>query len=436
LRFHDSIARPLGERGLYWLLVHLATLYGGGIDKQAFSARQAWSEARIGEIRESVEDPLHGSRWWLTAEKPFQFLAAANELVRALRHPGGPATFKSSLPVHTDGSCNGLQHYAALGRDLWGGSCVNLTPSDKPQDVYARVLDTVRSKLATEAATPSSPRARMAAKLLAGGGVTRKIVKQTVMTSVYGVTHIGARDQILARLQERPDLVASFGGAAAQQITDATAGGGGAMAQQQQPQQRAMGEDDLRAAAGYLAQLTLSSLFDAFAGARRIQDWLGDCAVRMASLQQPVSWVTPLGLPVIQPYRQAALHTVHTALQAVTLVDHSDLLPVSALRQKSAFPPNFIHSLDASHMLRTALACQGKGVAFASVHDSFWTHAGAMDELSGALRQEFVQLYEQPILEQVRDAWQARFPEITLPPVPKRGQLDIKEVLKSPYFFN
>lgn len=33
--------------------------------------------------------------------------------------------------------------------------------------------------------------------------IDRKVVKQTVMTSVYGVTYIGARKQIQARLQEK-----------------------------------------------------------------------------------------------------------------------------------------------------------------------------------------------------------------------------------------
>lgn len=36
--------------------------------------------------------------------------------------------------------------------------------------------------------------------------VDRKLVKQTVMTSVYGVTFIGARTQILNRLEERDNL--------------------------------------------------------------------------------------------------------------------------------------------------------------------------------------------------------------------------------------
>ena len=53
---------------------------------------------------------------------------------------------------HQDGSCNGLQHYAALGRDARGGAAVNLTPSEKPQDVYTDVLKTVSAWLQLDAA--------------------------------------------------------------------------------------------------------------------------------------------------------------------------------------------------------------------------------------------------------------------------------------------
>ena len=46
---------------------------------------------------------------------------------------GSTATYPSRLPVQIDGSCNGLQHYAALGRDAPGGAAVNLEPFDRPQ---------------------------------------------------------------------------------------------------------------------------------------------------------------------------------------------------------------------------------------------------------------------------------------------------------------
>lgn len=39
--------------------------------------------------------------------------------------------------------------------------------------------------------------------ILLNGRVTRKIVKQTVMTSVYGVTFIGARDQIRNAMKDQ-----------------------------------------------------------------------------------------------------------------------------------------------------------------------------------------------------------------------------------------
>ena len=42
----------------------------------------------------------------------------------------------SSLPIHQDGSCNGLQHYASLGRDKLGATYVNVVPGSAPQDIY------------------------------------------------------------------------------------------------------------------------------------------------------------------------------------------------------------------------------------------------------------------------------------------------------------
>jgi DNA-directed RNA polymerase len=38
------------------------------------------------------------------------------------------------------------------------------------------------------------------------GKVSRKVVKQTVMTTVYGVTFVGAREQIERQLKDRGDV--------------------------------------------------------------------------------------------------------------------------------------------------------------------------------------------------------------------------------------
>ena len=72
--------------------------------------------------------------------------------------------------------------------------------------------------------------------------------------------------------------------------------------------------------------------------------WLGDAAAEVGSQGHVMSWITPLGLPVLQPYRKHISHTVRTVLQNVTLSLNHEALPVS--RQNSELPSlpiTFIH---------------------------------------------------------------------------------------------
>ena len=129
------------------------------------------------------------------------------ELVSAY-DTGRPENYECNLPIHQDGSCNGLQHYAALGGDTAGAKAVNLSPNDRPQDVYGAVLEIVIKTLnehcsippdePTEAIRKKGEYARMLLEK-----VDRKVVKQTIMTSVYGVTRVGAREQVQNRLLEK-----------------------------------------------------------------------------------------------------------------------------------------------------------------------------------------------------------------------------------------
>ncbi|CAK9155960.1 unnamed protein product [Ilex paraguariensis] len=156
--------------------------------------------------------------------------------------------------------------------------------------------------------------------------------------------------------------------------------------------------------------------------------------VIIATENQPVRWTTPLGLPVVQPYRKIGRHLVKTSLQVLTLQRETEKVMVK--RQRTAFPPNFVHSLDGSHMMMTAVACKKAGLNFAGVHDSYWTHACDVDEMNRLLREKFVELYETPILENLLESFQKSFPSLTFPPLPERGDFDLGDVLESDYFFN
>jgi len=103
------------------------------------------------------------------------------------------------------------------------------------------------------------------------------------------------------------------------------------------------------------------------------------------------------------------------------------------------FPPNFIHSLDASHLLFTAEKCLlVDNIQFAAVHDSFWTHPSTVDTMNRRIREEFVSLYSGSILTDLYESIRMRLGSFSeeLPPPPPVGDLDITAVLDSPYFFD
>ncbi|KAL9376945.1 hypothetical protein Peur_031065 [Populus x canadensis] len=398
LEFEEG--RPLGKSGLRWLKIHLANLYSGGVEKLSHDGRLAFVENHLSEIFDSAKNPVNGKRWWLKAEDPFQCLAACINLSEAL-NSASPHTVISHLPIHQDGSCNGLQHYAALGRDRLEAAAVNLVAAEKPSDVYSeiavRVHEIIRRDSNKDPAT--NPHALLAKILV--DQVDRKLVKQTVMTSVYGVTYVGAREQIKRRLEEKGH------------ITD---------------------DRLLFSAACYTAKVTLTALGELFQAARDIMSWLGDCAKIIASEDQPVQWTTPLGLPVVQPYYKTERHLIKTSLQILALQREGSSVQVR--KQRTAFPPNFVHSLDGSHMMMTAVACRDAGLCFAGVHDSFWTHATDVDVMNRILREKFVELYNMPILENLLEDFQTSYPTLQFPPLPERGNFDLQKVLRSPYFFN
>jgi len=405
--------RELGPGGLRWLKIHLSNVYG--YDKASLSDRAQFPMDHLDKIYDSVRNPLNGERWWLTAEDPWQCLATCFELTNALDSPD-PTKFVSRLPVHQDGSCNGLQHYAALGGDVAGAKQVNLEPGDLPSDVYTGVCDLVKAAIKEDSAQGVEIAKRLE------GRVTRKVVKQTVMTNVYGVTFLGARRQVQKQVEAlMPDLT-----------KDQVSG----------------------KAATYIAKNIFRGLGTLFTGAHQIQYWLGDCANRISSSISPfqmdkmyteayangdtipkekiadkrqtskkaqkesfesamfrtsVIWTTPLKLPVVQPYRVNKSQSIQTNLQHISLAQPSVADVVNKRKQLQAFPPNFVHSLDACHMALSALRANELGLSFSAVHDSFWTHASDVDALNTLLREAFIQMHSEDIVGRLSAEFQKRY---------------------------
>ncbi|KAH3680771.1 hypothetical protein WICMUC_000122 [Wickerhamomyces mucosus] len=375
--------KELGPKGLDWLKIHVSNLFG--IDKAPLNERIQYVNENLDKVFKTADDPIGYQDWWTTADKPWQALASVIELANALRSPD-PEKFISHQPVHQDGTCNGLQHYAALGGDVEGATQVNLVPGDRPADVYSYVANLVIKRLEKEASKGDE-----VAKLLKDK-IKRKVVKQTVMTNVYGVTYIGATNQI------------------DKQLTDIFPG------------------EDTYQYSIYLTKHVFACIRELFEGAHLIQDWLALCAKIVSSSVRidldpkqivqrgeipphmaSVIWTTPLNLPIVQPYRSISRKQITTNLQTIYITDPFAMNPVDSRKQMAAFPPNFIHSLDATHMLLSAIACSKAGLEFASVHDSYWTHAGDVETMNSNLREQFIKLHEVDLIEKLKLEFDQRY---------------------------
>uniref|UniRef100_A0A1Q3FEP1 DNA-directed RNA polymerase n=1 Tax=Culex tarsalis TaxID=7177 RepID=A0A1Q3FEP1_CULTA len=412
--FHQK--KPLGPDGFNWLKLHCINLTGLK-KRDSVQDRLRYADEIMDDILDSADRPLTGRMWWSHSDEPWQTLACCMEIAKVHRSPN-PAQFMSGFPIHQDGSCNGLQHYAALGRDTPGAISVNLAPADVPQDVYSAVAALVEENRAKDAAN----NVKVAAIL--EGFIKRKVIKQTVMTTVYGVTRFGARKQIARQLEYIDEFPKEW----------------------------------VWPASSYLTVKTFNALSEMFTSAKEIQDWFTDCARLISAVcAQNVEWITPLGLPVVQPYNRSDQPAIPA--KSIQIPEHfamDSYEKPNIMKQKNAFPPNFVHSLDSSHMMLTSLYCERAGLTFISVHDCYWTHACTVATMNKICREQFVALHSEPILEDLSKFLVQKYSydenEITndgsvidltkrklnriLQQYPDKGDFDLRQVLNSVYFFS
>jgi DNA-directed RNA polymerase len=229
------------------------------------------------------------------------------------------------------------------------------------------------------------------------------------MTICYGVTQIGASDQVNKQLKDLP---------IAKKLSTA----------------------QLAVLSSYIARTILKSIDTGFTQAMEIKRWFDTVAAEMNKHEVPIAWISPAGVVCRQPYRKQQVTEIRTLVQKITITNEEeyDRAPISSAKQRLGFPPNFVHSLDASHMIMTAKACEEAGLTFAAVHDSYWTHACDVDTMNRIIREQFYKMYSEPILERLRDSLVTRLGEYgdQIPPLPAQGDLDLRCVLESPFFFD
>ena len=411
--------KKLGKKGMRWLLIRLANCWG--VDKVSFDDRVKFAKNLMRDHPDPAHfDPLSSEarELWADADEPLQALATVAEIIAAYAHPKGPKHYVSYLPVNVDGSNSGLQHFTAMLRDPEGAALVNLTNQPIPSDPYRNVSDSVTCKVEEDCRTIESgvvegsnifgsmwsdkpdvgttlmqlPRQWLAYE------ITRKVTKRATMTYPYGVTEQGVRDNLIQ------DGYVDWA-------------------------------DNQFAASRYLGKKIWECIRENITGAAEAMDWLRQCATVANKHNTLLTWKTPSGFTVRHPYCKLKDQIVN-CLGGQTVFKSNDFEEgVRASKQRTGLPPNFVHSLDATHLMMTVAEGLKVGIEdWVMIHDSFGCHACDVDLLRDILRHTFVKLYSGNVLEEFRLQVIGQTGEDPGPP-PEQGTFDLNEVYKSEYIF-
>jgi len=383
LRFREG--KPLGKSGYKWLAVHGANVYG--YNKVNFHDRYQWVMDNEEGIRAvaSRPDSSAGRELLNGASKPVQFYAFCREWAE-VSTSRDPSTFLSHLPVAQDGSCNGLQHYSALLGDAGGAGRTGLVKSEVPADIYRTVADTFRGRLARDTDYHIEDEVLTA--------IDREFVKPIVMTLPYGITRRGVSLEIYKQLKKEDWSL----------IT-------------------------------HMTDVIMQVVNQEIPSYKYLKEWLEDASNIFSSRGDPIKWVTPAGFPVMQDYRatrELSIRTEFFGTKVLKFREEKDGIDVS--QSRTAIAPNYIHSMDSSHLVFCINAAVKKGIQdFSVIHDSIAVHACHVHEMREVIKEQFMYLYLPDVLEGVKQQWTQNYP---IPDQPKKGNYDISEILDATYFYH
>jgi uncharacterized protein (UPF0147 family) len=353
--FADPVA--LGERGMDALWLVLANSWGtkGSIEHRIAAAQQEWTTIEPLEWFEFVEH----------ADEPYQAYAIACEIKRALSATmGSRRFFGCKLVCHMDGSQNGYQHQATIIGDRSTAENTNLleaTESTTPFDAYMAVLDAIVQN------TKLPERIRQLAKKLG-----RNLVKQPTMTTQYNAT-VGTFAKHMAD-EFGPDFEAA--GVNPWEMANAAA----------------EAVDRVLPAAR-----TLINVYkDRFSEEVRTMDGR---YIRVYTGPDVITWTTPDGFEVRMQYRDNEWRAIRAAQSCVVLpLEDGESDPIDGDRMLRALAANFIQSMDATHMRMIAAS---SAFPIVGIHDSVGCHAGHFFEVAAVVRQTFVELHSNDVLNQM-----------------------------------
>jgi DNA-directed RNA polymerase len=235
-----------------------------------------------------------------------------------------------------------------------------------------------------------------------GDKIDRGVCKRAVMTDPYGVTFYGIRRY--CKTEGHLDWV---------------------------------GKEQIAGAVVELATFIDQALKGTLVEANKGKAWLKQVADMTSELGKNVEWTTPCGFKVVHQY-----YEILTRRSVAKLFDMKELHfgapdkeTIDGTSVNLAISPNYIHSLDASHMWSTIKRMIDSGITqYSMIHDSYGCPAPDVNLMRAYTNEEFHKMHASNLLQTMKDEVE-QILNIELPDVPPIGDYNIDEVLDAEYFF-
>ena len=417
--------KPMDRHGLFWLAVHTACSYNQSygideipdwceadylsylkeeglesisVDKMTLEDRVMWTNENMHWIREAGED----SKFYHEAEKSVSFLACCLEWHDYHVAVDSNEVHYTHLPIPVDGSNNGWQHLGAISKDPKTGELVGLVPVDIQRDFYVQTAKELYRLTEDE-------RLKGILDAMPMKHIRKGISKRGSMTRAYsaGAAKIGENMWFDCKTE---DFHEKYG----------------------------LTEEDCMA----LAKILIKAINNVCPGPLDTMKYFQTlAALAVGEKGDKLKWTTPSGFDVVYTCNHVKSAKTRGTISGYTKYNKNGQVKHVA-QLETEYPdmrgfmcgisPNYIHSMDASHM---ALVIDKWNGDFGAVHDSFSTHAPDVELLLAHTKREFIDMYdkenfykeiEHQLLEDVDDV---------IPNRPELGTLNIEEIQDSDYFF-
>jgi hypothetical protein len=378
----------LNEKSLESLKIYTANCFG--LSKMSYNYRINWVNDHIQSILNFDQN------LWLDAKEKYLFIACSYEL---LGYYNDPNNFISRLPIYLDATASGLQHLSVMTKDINLARYVNIlksTNNENPYDIY-KIMAKKVSDVTNDISDFSTYSLLKKLDIIDN----REFTKTPIMTTSYGVTLRGIKDQLIDNIfiktDEKHRYILEKNNF--EKVTNVY----------KLKDIKFLKEDfkedfELFRLKGteiiYLAKIIHNTLYDTYPSLKLFVKYLNDIneLLNEISLEIGIVWNTPSGLNLEQKYLETIpeIKTKNILGRRKSYTIQKTIPKINKMKQKRGTMPNLIHSMDAGNisLLVNIFIKNNNNINLVTVHDCFLTDANNIDMIHFHVRLAFLRIYQ------------------------------------------